>query len=145
MEGKYDKQIQNIHSYLFSLAQLLNMSLDTPTQQSSDSIDFKSPREIFNSIRRLLCSSTELFDSVRQNIMPYLHQVFLSLESFRQYSTNQEEKFTAVEQSILDTESGLNTKITDTNSRLSQIQQSLLDTEQSLQAQIDQLKEAENK
>ena len=144
MEGKYDKQIQNIHSYLFSLAQLLNMSLDTPTQQSSDSIDFKSPREIFNSIRRLLCSSTELFDSVRQNIMPYLHEVFLSLESFRQYSTNQEEKFTAVEQSILDTESGLNTKITDTNSRLSQIQQSLLDTEQSLQAQIDQLKEAEN-
>lgn len=122
----------------------MNLSLEEQSQISPQEAQYKSPREIFNSIRRLLCSSTELFDSVRQNLQPHFQELFPSAESFRQLSTDTEENFSRLNQSILDTQSGLNTKITHTNSRISELQQSLLDTQQSLQAQIDQLKEAEN-
>ena len=120
MEGKAEKQIQTLHSYLFSLAQLLSISLDSAEQQSQSAVDYQSPRAIFSSIRRLISSSTEIFDDFRQKLLPYLDEIYLSLESFRQFSTNQSEKFSQVEQNILDSKAELSSQIQSTKPEISQ-------------------------
>lgn len=86
MEGKAEKQIQTLHSYLFSLAQLLSISLDSGEKQSQTAVDYQSPRAIFNSIRRLISSSAEIFDDFRQKLLPYLSEIFFSIDSFNAFS-----------------------------------------------------------
>ena len=120
MEGKAEKQIQTLHSYLFSLAQLLSISLDSGEQQSQTAVDYQSPRAVFNSIRRLISGSAEIFDDFRQKLLPYLDRLYLSLESFRQFSTNQSEKFSQVEQDILDRETKLLSQIQSSQPQISQ-------------------------
>ena len=50
----------------------------------------QSPKALFNSIKRLICSSKEVFDSVYNELLPRFQQLFPSLDSFRQLSHKQD-------------------------------------------------------
>ena len=100
LTGKAEKQIQTLHSYLFSLAQLLSIALDSESNQSQATLDYQSPRAIFNSIRRLICASTEIFDEFRQKLLPYLEEIFLSIHSFNAFSAELNDSRAELETSI---------------------------------------------
>ncbi|MBQ7896692.1 MAG: hypothetical protein IJ364_09095 [Oscillospiraceae bacterium] len=112
LRGKEHQQIEQLHSYLFRLWESLCMVLDGVGGQSISLISAgESPRAIFNSIKRLLCSSSELFDSANESLLPRFQALFLSLTEFRQFSTQQEEKFAAANEDLLDSESRLREEI----------------------------------
>ena len=92
---------ESLCSYLYRLAEILNISLDSlPGSSGGGSSLSLSPREIFNSIRRLIAGSTEIFDSFRQKLEPLIKDEYLSIESFNEHALQSQQAMESLETGI---------------------------------------------
>lgn len=85
LRGTPEQQLSQLHSYLYRLAENLNVSLsDTQTKEVSTTGQTQSPKAIFEAIRTLIANSKEILDVYYIEIFNRLESVFVSLTEYQE-------------------------------------------------------------
>lgn len=86
LRGEAQNQLAQLHSYLYRLSEMLNVSLQDGQQEegSGTGAAAQTPKALFESIRSLISNSSDILNVYYAEIAKKLVDVFVELEDYQQ-------------------------------------------------------------